>query len=276
MLNYVQVTITFVIALLFGFAYYLGHRSMQAQLAAADPEQAGSPLSMGFYARFLVVLGTLLIVGLLGWRILGDARAAIGYLDAFLLLAFLLAVALIYLRGNRRLAGLSFHIVPMIVFVLLLGVVLELARPGPFPYYERAWNFVHLGCIIVGTLCFALACVGGIVYLFAANRLKTRKMMGPVLASRFPSLASLETFNRWMVYPGFFLLTVGIAAGALSIRNGGHEQPRAKIALALAAWIIYAVLLPRAPAFRGKRSAWLSIVGFGFILAGYVAAYWIE
>jgi len=44
----------------------------------------------------------------------------------------------------------------------------------------------------------------------------------------------------------------------------------------LAAWLVYAALLPRAPAFRGKRSAWLSIVGFVFILAGYVAASWVK
>ncbi|MCL2639275.1 MAG: cytochrome c biogenesis protein [Phycisphaerales bacterium] len=281
MINTIQIAIAFLIVLIFGYAYYLGWRRMREQKGGggtvADPTD--SPYVMGLHANLLVGLGALLIAGLLGWRTLGDVRAAIDYLDVFLLLAFLLAAAQIYLRGHRRLGGLSLYIGPMIAFVLLLGIGLQLIRPGPFPYYEKAervWNLVHVGTILIGTLCFALACVGGIVYLSADHRLKNRKMMGPVDASRFPSLATLERFNRWMVYPGFFLLTIGIAAGALAVRYGDHEKPRAKIAIALAAWLIYAVLLPRAPAFRGKRSAWLSIVGFAFILAGYVATSWIQ
>ena len=269
MLNNIHIALTVLIALLFASAYYLGRRSMRTPPAS---DQTDTPPSIGSHARLLIGLGTAFIVALLCWRIFRNVRAAIDYLDSFLLLSFLLAAALYYLRGNRRLAALSFHIIPMIVLILLLGAILEIIQPESF-YYERAWNSIHLISIILGTLCFALACVAGIVYLTADHRLKNKKIMGPVTPSRFPSLASLEKFTRWTVYPGFFLLTIAIAAGALSI---GNEQPRAKIAFALTAWLIYALLLPRAPAFRGKRSAWLSIIGFIFILACYVAASWFK
>lgn len=277
MINYLQMASALVVAALYGLAYFLGHRHIHAALAGVDPSQPRVAPSMGFQARLLVAIATLLAAALLVWRTLSRAEPTplAHYLDAFLVLALLLAVALIHLRWTRNLVALSFYILPMIVIVLVLGIILEIANPGPFRYLEKAWAGIHLVAIIVGSLCFALASVGGIVYLAAARNLKTKKM-GAARSPRLPSLGSLEKFNRWMVYLGFPLLTIAIVAGALSILNGGADQPKAKLVSAAIAWSIYALLLPLAPAFRGRRAAWLSIVGFFVILSGYAAATFIK
>jgi ABC-type uncharacterized transport system permease subunit len=281
-------------AILFALAFVLGLRHMR-EAALADSQgtkrrtNGAEPpaTSMGLPARTAVLLATLMGIALLAWR----AIALNSFLlpvsdpfDAFLLLGLLLAFVVVYFRWTRHLQSLSFFLLPMIAIILLIGLFLSIANPAAnHEDYQQIWTLLHVLAIVAGSFCFALGCVGGIVYLLADRQLRHRGGTTPRWFG-YPPLASIEKFNRWMIYVGFPLLTVATVAGILRIAqthasgDAGHAGlgQMFKIVCGILAWTVYGVLVhvPLTPSFRGKRAAWLSVVGFALFIGAFVAARW--
>jgi ABC-type transport system involved in cytochrome c biogenesis permease subunit len=57
----------------------------------------------------------------------------------------------------------------------------------------------------------------------------------------------------------------------------GKQTPLTKLLLALAVWVVYAVVLhaPINPSFRGRKVAVLSVVGFVLMVGAIVAVQWM-
>jgi ABC-type uncharacterized transport system permease subunit len=280
----VQLALLAATGALFAAAFVLGFRHLRRAAAATDaPAALPHESSMGPNARAAVTAGAALGAALFLWRALAERSLALPLsnpFDAFLALALMLAFALLYLRWTRHLRALSFFLLPMIAILLFLGVALALAHPATDGQdYRNAWSLLHIITILAGTICFVLACVGGAVYLLADRQLRRKGLDASHRWIGLPPLASIEKFNRWMVYLGFPLLSVATLAGILRLAQvsapGSPGQP-VKIALGVTAWAVYAVLLhvPLNPSFRGRRSAWLYIVGFAFFLGAFAAARW--
>ncbi len=89
-----------------------------------------------------------------------------------------------------------------------------------------------------------------------------------------PSLAKLDIMTYRIVAVGLPLLTVGIITGAWWAKEawGAYWQWDPKETAALASWIIYAMYmhLHTRNAWRGQRSAWLSVLGFISIMFCYL------
>jgi ABC-type uncharacterized transport system permease subunit len=267
---------------LFGAAFVCGLRHMHK--TAGTPLMAPPPSSpsVGPAARILIALGTLADLALLLWRAASENKLSLplsNHFDAFLVLALLLAVLLAYFRWTKNLRALAFFLLPMIIIILLLGGTLALLSPNAYPY-DSIWTRIHIVTVIAGTVCFALGCVGGVVFLIAHRQLKhktkaaTARWMG---LPPPPSLGTIEKFNRLMIYLGFPLLTIAMVTGILRLAQDPdlfHMALLTKIALAILAWMIYALLLSPflAPRIRGPRAAWLWIIGFALLLGGYMAA----
>jgi ABC-type uncharacterized transport system permease subunit len=287
-LQYVALAAT---AGLFAAGFVLGLRHMKK--AAAEIGEAAH--SMGFPARFTVMLAAVSAAVLLVWRAVSEGRLTLpltNHFDAFLVLALLLAIVLMYFRLTRHLRALSFFMLPMIAAMLILGGILEAVSPGPY-HYENFWTRIHIVTVVTGSVCFALACVCAAVYLMADRQLKHRNSPGAMGVPQprrrwiwFPPLASMEKVNQWMVYLGFPLLTIAMVTGFLRIAQAQSSTTQSatlgtilpKLTFAALAWLIYAVLLhlPLAPSFRGQRAAWLSIIGFVLFLGGFVAVIWMK
>lgn len=292
----VQIALLMLAAALFAAAFAAGLRHMRRVAAETGGRQrlvSSSAPSMGRVARGLVLTGTGLSIVLLGWRVIASGNITLpltSHFDAFLLLGLLLAGMVVYLRWTKNLRGLAFFLLPMIAVLFMVGAGLSITQTALHQEnyrYHSIWSWLHILSIVIGTVCFAAGCVGGIVYLIAARQLKHRSGAGGggvrVRWAGLPPLASIERINRLMVYIGFPALTLVIITGILIIAQE-HEGFRGltpaspKIILAFLAWIVYALLLqvPLSPAFRGPRAAWLSILGFALFLGGYVAVVWMK
>lgn len=286
-----QLSLLALTGLLFAAAFALGWRHMRRLAEGTVPvgALANSAASMGPASRAAIMVATLLDIGLLVWRAASEHKLTLplsNHFDAFLLLALLLAIVLVYFRWTRHLRSFSFFLLPMIVILLFLGAMLSILSPQGYEY-GSIWARFHILTIIAGTVCFSLGCVGGAVYLIAHRQLKHKGGVGGRLDAShrwngLPPLASIEKFNQGMVYLGFPLLTVAIFTGMLRaaqepdvLRHAGMVW---KIALAALAWVVYAVLahLPLAPRFRGPNAAWLWIIGFALFIGGFVAANWMR
>jgi cytochrome c-type biogenesis protein CcsB len=96
-----------------------------------------------------------------------------------------------------------------------------------------------------------------------------------------PSLARLDMLTYRIVAVGLPLLTVGIITGAMWANEawGAYWQWDPKETAALVSWIVYAgfMHLHTRNAWRGERSAWVSIVGFATIMFCYLGVnIWIS
>jgi precorrin-2 dehydrogenase / sirohydrochlorin ferrochelatase len=177
-------------------------------------------------------------------------------------------------RTAKRLKTLNIYFYPTIAVLVLISVVLALTKYHIFST-NNPWVSVHVSTVLLGTVCFAMGCIGGVIYLVANWRLKTPGRSG----RRFyvlPSLERIEKINHHAIILGFLLLTAGAVVGIFQavenpsvMGSGWYYSP--KVLLTLVIWVVYALLLNGrlAPALRGARAAWLSIIGFALLLIVY-------
>jgi len=89
-----------------------------------------------------------------------------------------------------------------------------------------------------------------------------------------PSLAKLDIMTYRIVAVGLPLLTVGIITGAWWAKEawGAYWQWDPKETAALVSWIVYAMYmhLHTRNAWRGERTAWVSVIGFATIVFCYL------
>jgi ABC-type uncharacterized transport system permease subunit len=285
----IQLALLAVTGLLFAAGFVLGFWHMRAAAAARQTAAAsagGLPhdASMGVPARAVVIAATALGAGLFAWRAASEGGMALAVsnpFDAFLALGLLLSLTVMYFRWTRHLRSLAFFLQPMIVILLGLGLVLAVihrGHAGDEQNFLHAWTFIHLIAIITATICFALACVGGAVYLLADRQLRRKGLDASHRWIGLPPLASIEKFNRWMIVAGFPLLSIATVAGILRMTQTASPGTglHVKIALGISSWLVYALLLyiPLTPSFRGRRAAWLSIIGFVLFIGAFAAAKW--
>src|SRR5579875_158143 len=96
-----------------------------------------------------------------------------------------------------------------------------------------------------------------------------------------PSLARLDVMQYRVIAIGLPLLSLGIITGAMWAKEawGAYWQWDPKETAALVSWIVYAgyMHLHTRNAWRGLRSAWLSILGFATIMFCYLGVnIWIS
>jgi len=170
------------------------------------------------------------------------------------------------------------------VFILPLLVALQAIpawRPGieeRAPMLQGPLFGIHVSSLLFAYASFALACVIGITYVLLFKELKA-KHLGYFYA-RLPSLQVLDRMNQRAIVIGWVFLTVGIVAGAIWAWTYAGADPRVramslqdpKIFVSVVCWIIYSFELfaARRIGWAGRRTAYLSAVGFAVVLLNFV------
>jgi len=188
--------------------------------------------------------------------------------ESLVVFAWLTAVVYLYLAWRRHDWAMGMFVLPVILAVLVVAALF----PGQGPRGEKAahtfWAAVHGTMIVVGSCAVTGAFVAGIMYLVQSRRLKAKQQ--PAAGMVLPSLERLERSHVRMVTLGFPLLTVGIAIGVLlkldpASALSWHDPKLVATALC---WAAFGVLLHAryAPALRGRKVAYLTLVAFAFML----------
>ncbi len=137
------------------------------------------------------------------------------------------------------------------------------------PALKSNWLIAHVVACFIGYGAFAVAFGISIMYL-----LKLRESGNQAsLVGRFPSPNILDELAHQMVMFGFLFLSVGIITGAVWANSawGRYWGWDPKETWSLITWLIYATLLHArmVRGWRGKRIAWLSVIGFISVLFTY-------
>ncbi len=199
------------------------------------------------------------------WYPLGDN------FDALVWLGTLLAIFVLYIQTTRPLGALDWFVLPVVILLLLAAAVF--GRVEYHDYVNSTWSWLHRVTAYGGAVAFAIAAAAGAMYVINSRRLRSKTPVGPNLGS----LERLEHLTMTAVTLGFALLTVGTITGGVRMLEHGKGTPTAKLVLALAVWVVYAVVrhAPINPSVRGRKVAVLSMVGFVLMIGAIVAVQYL-
>ncbi|MBC7783042.1 MAG: cytochrome c biogenesis protein CcsA [Burkholderiales bacterium] len=188
--------------------------------------------------------------------------------EALLWLALLTGCVSIYLQLRKTVGRVDWVLSPIVILLLVSAAVF--GKTMPRNYSHGLWMGTHIASVFIGPIAFALAAASGVMYLLLTKRLRNKHT---VVDARFGSLERLERITYTAVTIGFALLTIGLITGiaravSADTRLGQNWFWQPKVLLATAAYVLYALVLhsPINPAFRGRRTAILSIAGFILLL----------
>ena len=179
------------------------------------------------------------------------------------LVSALLTLSLIALRFYRpKLAALDKVIIPITTLLLLMATLSPNTTSG---LSIESWTLVHLLCILLGFLGFALAFAFAALYLLQRQRLKQKNFNQ---LSKSPSLNILDSYNHYAIMAGFISLSIGALMGIAWAREPQlNRELDWTIASTLILWCWYAAAIYTRlyHGRQGRWAAWFSILGFSTV-----------
>ncbi|MGC9966429.1 MAG: cytochrome c biogenesis protein CcsA [Syntrophobacteraceae bacterium] len=194
--------------------------------------------------------------------------------EALSLFALVFVVTYLILQLRLQLRILGSFVSPLAVIFMLSSSFLPSNVMPKSEFFKSGWVIIHVGSLFVANALFALAFSVGIMYLLQERHIK-KKNFG-FLYERLPSLERLDSIAHYCLMSGFPLMTAGLITGfayaAIVWHSPWNWDP--KEILSVVTWIIYAVLVHErlAVGWRGRRAAWLSILGFSAVLLTFFGA----
>jgi len=137
------------------------------------------------------------------------------------------------------------------------------------PALKSNWLIAHVVTCFIGYGAFAVAFGVSLMYLVKQSEPDATDGM----ISRLPTLEALDELTHQLIVFGFLFLCVGIITGAVWANSawGRYWGWDPKETWSLITWFVYAALLHArlTRGWRGRRIAYLSIIGFAAVLFTY-------
>jgi len=183
-----------------------------------------------------------------------------------------MGLVLVYLVMEFRfkIAALGSFMLPLVLILMIPTLVLSGRIEEMKPVLKSGWLGVHTSFAVLGDASFAFAFIVSIMYLIQERQLKT-KHLGAIF-HRLPSLDIMDTLGYKALTFGWPLFTLGMISGSIWANSawGTYWSWDPKETWSLITWVIYLVLLHlRTIGWRGRKMAFLSIVGFMFVLVSF-------
>jgi len=244
---------------------YLHHATTRAALSSRI---ATLLVHLGFTAQ---TLG-------LTWRTILSYRLGMGhppFSDLYESMVFfswciVLAYLIFEWRAKQRIFGT--FVVPLALLASAYASMLDSQIRPLIPALKSNWLLVHVSVSFLAYGAFALSCGISVAYLIRCGNEREGGEKG--LVSFLPPAEKLDEYNYQALAIGFPLLTLGILTGSVWAHYawGSYWSWDPKETWSLIVWLIYAALLHArlVAGWRGRKTAILSLVGFGGIVFLYL------
>jgi ABC-type uncharacterized transport system permease subunit len=167
-------------------------------------------------------------------------------------------------RPRFRLLGLA--VMPPVALLFLVARLGGGTASDGGSQYPNLFLVLHVGFVLAAFAGFTLAAALAGLYLWEERRLKRRAP--DILRLRLPPLQALERLTQRAIVVSLPLLTFGLAAGILRLREkGGSTDPLEW--LTIATWLLYGGFCVARPA--GRRAAYLALGGFALVVVSRLA-----
>ena len=237
--------------------------------------------SAGRAATTLLVFAALAHTFVIGMQTMEIGQIPIvGPTSAISTFVWLLAIAYLYIEMSTEERAMGVFILPLLVGLQAIpAFVSTVTTPGAVlrgPLFG-----LHVSSLMFAYASFALAGVIGITYALLFKEIKAKHL--GFFYTRLPSLQILDQMNQTAIVIGWVFLTLGLLAGAAyaaQVKTYAGVDPRVqamslydpKIFVALVCWAVYSfeVFAARRIGWGGRRTAYLSAVGFAIVLLNFV------
>ena len=163
-----------------------------------------------------------------------------------------------------RLVGLA--VMPLAALLFVVSRVGGGTAAGVHSRYGNLFLVLHVGFVLAAFAGFTVAAALAALYLVEERRLQRRAP--DILRLRLPSLVVLERLTTRTIAFSLPLLTVGLVAGFIRLREE-HDGVDPLVGAAIVTWLLYAFILAWRPS--GARAAQLALLGFALVIVTRVA-----
>ncbi len=167
-------------------------------------------------------------------------------------------------RPRFRLLGLA--VMPPAALLFVAARLGGGIASGGKSHYSNLFLVLHVGLVLAAFAGFTLAAALSGLYLWEQGRLKRRA--SDILRLRVPPLQSLERLTRQTIAVSLPLLTLGLVAGFVRLRQQGGSTDALEW-LTVATWAVYGGFLVLRPS--GSRAAYLALGGFALVVVARLA-----
>jgi len=169
-----------------------------------------------------------------------------------------------------KIPALGSFMLPLVILLMVPALVISGDIKELNPVLKSGWLGIHTSLAVLGDSAFAFACIISIMYLIQERQLKS-KHLGAIF-HRLPSLDIMDTLGYKALTLGWPLFTLGMLTGSIWANSawGTYWSWDPKETWSLITWVIYLALLHlRTIGWRGRKMAFLSILGFAFVLISF-------
>ncbi len=182
--------------------------------------------------------------------------------------SFVAVAVFAVIQARRDVAFLGTGVTGFATFALGVGLTqLYAASTGLRPALQSFWIVIHVSIAIIATGVFIVAAVA------TALQLLKYRGSGPRWLTAVPGAAKLEALAFRLNAVGFVLWTFTVMTGAVWAEHawGRYWGWDPKEVWSFVIWVLYAAYLHArtTQGWMGKRSAWLSLVGFVALLMNF-------
>ncbi len=235
--------------------YIIKPELKQAAIASLWAAIAGFVLHVGYFA--------------LRWAESGRVPVT-NFFEAANFLGMGIVLVFLIMEFRFKIAALGSFMLPLVIILMLPAFVLSGDIKELNPVLKSGWLGIHTSLAVLGDAAFAFAFIVSIMYLLQERQLKAKNL--GALFHRLPSLDIMDTLGYKALTFGWPLFTLGMITGSIWANSawGTYWSWDPKETWSLITWVIYLVLLHlRTIGWRGRKMAFLSIVGFAFVLVSF-------
>jgi cytochrome c-type biogenesis protein CcsB len=191
--------------------------------------------------------------------------------EAFSLVTWLTVFFFTLIARRESMEAVAIIVLPIAILSLIFHEFAGTPPPSIEPAIRGEWVYLHIPLMVLSVAALALTFILAILYIIQERQLKSKQPA--FFYYRLPSLEVLEDLAFKSLWAGFFLLTLGIVTGMVLSQSvkGVYFSGDYKEIWSVITWALYAVLMHGRllAAWRGRKAAYLAIVGFALMLFSF-------
>lgn len=252
----------FVTAALLAWRFFGNKEHQQNNLLVAKPNVLGLGLVAVSLHAFALYHGLFNAGGL-----------NLGFFNAISLISFLIALLILLASFANPVENLGIVLLPMAGIAIILGMLFHVDHT--FPKSEVMELKLHILLSIMASSLLGIAAVHAIVLAIQDRNLRNKHPGGYIRG--LPPLQTMETLLFQMIGLGFFLHSLSLITGMISLDDMFAQHVVHKTVLSIISWFVFAILLWGRWRFgwRGTKAIRWTLGGFITLLLAYLGSKWV-
>lgn len=188
--------------------------------------------------------------------------------EAFITLSLALGIIYLYLEIATGTKTTGVFFLPLLFGFNLVSTIFIDNNTNVKPIFKSVLFGFHTGASLLAYSALFISAVYSVLYLILLKELQKKQFN--IFYSKLPSLEIMDNFNAKAMLAGTFFLIAGILFGFIwavkGLKDNPIFDPKFTVAVLTVAVYTLATICRLFFGWHGRRTAYLSVIGFGLIL----------